>query len=94
MLYQHLYSTEVHKVLTKISRESGGVVLTDWIKPCTNHLIWSATTTLTGNGNVIWANFKSFLGHIVDRHDHHDDPLFNKCAHDEIQTREWLDEGK
>jgi hypothetical protein len=65
-----------------------------WIQPCQNHLIWSATSTLSGCGIVIWAKFRSFLGHIINKHKKHDDPLFNKCAHDEIVSREWLREGR
>lgn len=90
---KYFCSTEIHKVLLKISKEKNGEVLTEWIKPCTNHLMWSATTTLSGNGNVIWAKFKSFLSHIINNHENHDDPLFDKCAHDEIEDRTWLDEG-
>ena len=49
------------------------------------------TSTPSGDGRIILAKFKSFLGHIVDKHDDLDDPLFNKCAHGEIEHREWLD---
>ena len=45
----------------------------------------------SGDGRIILAKFKSFLDHIVDKHDDLDDPLFNKCAHGEIEHREWLD---
>ena len=34
--------------------------------------------------------FKSFLSHIIDKHDDLDDPLYNKCAHDELTPRKWL----
>ncbi|KAK3703423.1 hypothetical protein QZH41_014257, partial [Actinostola sp. cb2023] len=61
-----------------------------WIKPCENHLYWSAMSTYDGNGQVIWAKFKSFLSHITDKHDDLDDPLFNKCLHGPIPHRTWL----
>eukprot|EP00112_Aurelia_sp_Birch-Aquarium-sp1_P012751 Seg2686.5 transcript_id=Seg2686.5/GoldUCD/mRNA.D3Y31 product="hypothetical protein" protein_id=Seg2686.5/GoldUCD/D3Y31 len=82
---------KVRKVLTKISKLKGFEVLSEWIQPCVNHLHWSATTTPSGNGNVILAKFKSFLGHIVNKHEDLENPLFNKCAHgDDISQRKWL----
>jgi hypothetical protein len=59
--------------------------LNEWIKPCANHLHWSATSTYDGNGLVIWAKFKSFLRHMVNKHSDHSDPLFNQCAHGVIR---------
>lgn len=85
---------EIHKVLMKISKESNCEAVVDWIKPCTNHFYWSVTTTITGSGRVIWAKFKSYLSHIVNKHEKLDDPLFNKCAHPkEIPQRKWLQKG-
>ena len=63
------------------------------MKPCERHLYWSATTTSDGNGKIIWAKFKSFLSHIVNKHSNLDEPLFNKCAHGDIPDRKWLDPG-
>ena len=59
---------EVRKVLSKLSKLKGFDIITDWIQPCINHLHWSATTTFSGDGNLILAKFKSFLGHIVNKH--------------------------
>ena len=58
-----LRPSELRKILTKISKLKGFEVLSEWIQPCINHLHWSATTTPTGDGNIILAKFKSFLGH-------------------------------
>ncbi len=58
------------------------VKLNEWIKPCENHLYWSATSTFSGNGMVIWAKFKSFLKHMVNTHSDRNNPLFDKCAHE------------
>lgn len=55
---------------------------------------WSATSISHGDGKVILAKFLSLLGHIVDKHENLENLLFNKCAHGEIETREWLDECK
>ncbi|KAK3747395.1 hypothetical protein QZH41_012090, partial [Actinostola sp. cb2023] len=65
--------------------------LKEWIYPCLNHLHWSATTTLCGTGRIILAKFHSFLGHIVNKHENLDDPLFNRCSHgNSIKQRKWL----
>lgn len=81
-------------MLTKIAKVSGCEAISEWIKPCTNHLYWSAKTTHDGNGEVIWAKFSSFLSHVVDKHENLENPVFNKCGHkDIIQPRKWLDKG-
>ncbi|XP_073256636.1 uncharacterized protein [Porites lutea] len=81
---------KIKKLISKLAKEKDNEQLKEWIKPCTNHLHWSATTTPSGNGKIIWAKFKSFLSHIVNKHSDLDDPLFNKCAHGEINDRTWL----
>ena len=89
-----LLNLEVTKVLTKIAKVSGCEAIAEWIKPCRNHLYWSAKTTRDGNGEVIWAKFSSFLSHVVDEHENLDNPLFNRCGHNAIiQPHKWLDKG-
>lgn len=89
-----LLSLEIRKVLTKISKEKECQELNAWIKPCESHLMWSATSTPSGDGDLIWAKFKSYLSHVVNRHSNLEDPIFNKCAHAEIiSDRKWLQEG-
>ncbi|KAK3739297.1 hypothetical protein QZH41_019550, partial [Actinostola sp. cb2023] len=84
---------KIYKVLAKISQEKDCSSLSDWIRPCCNHFIWSATTTFSGNGNVIWSKFKSFMYHCINKHTDLPDPLFNRCAHDDsITHRKWLEE--
>ncbi|KAK3703272.1 hypothetical protein QZH41_010164 [Actinostola sp. cb2023] len=84
---------KIHKVLIKVSKEKDCSALTEWIKPCENHFMWSATSTLSGDGNVIWAKFKSFFSHVRNKHTDLDDPVFNKCVHgEEISERKWLEE--
>lgn len=93
VLIVHLLSTEITKLLNKLTKEKGNEELQPWVKPCERHLYWSATSTQDGNGKVIWAKFKSFLSHIINRHTNLDDPLFNKCAHGDIPDRKWIDPG-
>lgn len=76
-----------------MSKEKGCEILAEWIKSCGNHLYWSTTTTLSGNEKVIWAKFKTFLSHIINKHSSLDDPLFNKCGHGQIHPRKWLPAG-
>ena len=81
---------EIRKVLSKIAKENDSEEIQPWIRPCENHLSWSATSTSSGDGRVILAKFLSFLEHIVNKHENLNDALFNKCAHGEIEPREWL----
>lgn len=84
---------EIHKVLTKISKEKECKNLTEWIKPCENHFMWSATSTPSGDGELIWAKFES-LSHIINKHSDLPNGIFNKCVHEEvISDRRWLEEG-
>ena len=85
--------TEVRKVLSKISKEKGFEELADWLKPCVNHLQWSAMSTYDGNGMVILAKFKAFMSHVINKHAGLEDVLFDRCAHGDIEPRRWLKKG-
>lgn len=87
------YLTEIRKVLTKLSKEKNSKEIATWIRPCENHLYWCAMSTKSGDGNLIWAKFKSFLSHMINVHENLDDPLFNKCGHGQIRHRTWLEKG-
>ena len=93
MWFLHSFS-ETQKVPSKIAKETDSEEIQPWIHPCANHLSWSATSTSSSDGRVILAKFLSFHGHIVNRHESLDDPIFNKCAHGDIQHREWLNESE
>lgn len=87
-------SSEIHKLLLKISKLKGCASLECWIKPCLRHLHWSAVSTPSGNGEVIWAKFYSFLFHVQNVHENLPNPIFNKCAHSlEIPPKKWLQKG-
>ncbi|XP_046863426.1 uncharacterized protein LOC124457186 [Xenia sp. Carnegie-2017] len=81
---------KLHKVLNKLAKEADCEELAEWVKPCINHFYWSATSTHSGNGMVILAKFKSFLSHVIDKHDGLDDPLYDKCAHGELTPRNFI----
>ncbi|XP_073249850.1 uncharacterized protein [Porites lutea] len=84
---------KIRKVLSKIAKLKDCEALSEWIKPCERHLHWSATSTFSGNGRVILAKFKGFLYHVINKHSGFSDPLFNKCAHGNIEPRKWLRSG-
>lgn len=80
--------------MLKLAKEKHCEIVNDWIKSCVNHLYWSATTTSSGNGSLILAKFNVFLSHVLDKHEHLDNPLFDKCAHGPIETEQkYLLEG-
>lgn len=81
-------------MLSKSAKEKSCEALSEWIKPCENHLHWNAASTYCGNGQVIYAKFKAFLSHIVNKHSSLPDVLFNKCTHGVIKPRTWLNGGK
>lgn len=84
----------IRKLLFALSKEKDCEIINDWIKPCTNQLHWSATTTTNGDGRVIIAKFKAFLSHILDVHEGLPDPVFDRCAHKpDTKRRAWLEEG-
>ena len=89
-----LFIIEISKELTKITKVKGCEELKPWIRPCENHFLWSATSTFSGNGKLIWAKFQSFLYHIINKHEGFGDDLFDKCAHDSIEGRTYLDKGR
>ena len=74
-------------------KKKGFEEVAEWIRPCENHLHWSAASTHNGDGIVIWAKFKAFMSHVVNKHSDLEDPVFNKCAHGEIGCKKWLVPG-
>ena len=66
--------------MLKLSKEKDCEILSDWIKSCTNHLHWSATTTSSGDGDLILAKFNVFLSRILNKHANLDNPLFAVAA--------------
>ena len=89
-----LFLSEIRKVLSKILKGKGREALSDWVKPYENHLYWSAASTHSGNGLVIYSKFKSFLSLIVNKNSSLPDALLNECAHRIISPRKWLSVGK
>lgn len=84
----------VTKKLAKASKEKGCKKIADWINGIRNHVYWCATTTKSGFEEMILAKWKSFVRHISNQHHDHPDPLFEKCAHDELEKpRKWIKIG-
>lgn len=55
-----------------------------------NNLYWSAAATFSGDSQVIWAKFNTFMNHIINTHSSQNESLFNKCGHGEIRPGKWL----
>ena len=54
------------------------------------------TTTEEGQHDVILAKFQSFLSHILNKHSNFPNKIFDKCAHENLDTatpRAWFIEG-
>ena len=84
----------LNKKLLEASKESGNEILQTWITGIRNHLHWCALSTRQGFGDLILAKWKSMMRHICNKHADHPDALFPKCAHDEIEERDWIPIGK
>jgi solute carrier family 8 (sodium/calcium exchanger) len=63
------------------------------MKGIRNHLYWCATSTKQGFEGMIVAKWRSFLRHVANKHKDHPDPLIKKCAHGEIERRDWIKIG-
>ena len=81
------------KDLLRAGKESGCEILLKWIKGIKNNLYWSAMSTEMGFGELIVAKWKSIMRHADNKHSEHPDPLFPKCAHDELEPRQRIKIG-
>ena len=89
----HIAKGIVKKMLAA-SKEKGCEQIGEWTKAVRNHVYWCSTSTVKGFGNMILAKWKSFMRHVANKHDHHPDNLFPKCAHDELESqRKWIKVG-
>lgn len=90
----HVAKGLVKKMLAA-SKEKGCEIIKDWTKGLRNHIYWCSTSTVENFQPMVLAKWKSFMGHIANKHDNHPDPLFTKCLHDEdIPRRKWIKVGK
>ena len=74
-------------------QEKGFEVLKLWLKGIRKHLYWCALSTKQGFGELIVAKWISLMRHIANKHDEHPNQLYNKCAHVELEPREWIPIG-
>ena len=79
--------------MIKLSKEKGCEKIGDWIKGVRNHLYWCVTSTKQGFQELIAAKWQSFMQHVSNKHDGHPNPMFTKCAHEEIGSRRWIKIG-
>lgn len=83
----------ISKKLLKASKEKSYEIIQRWIKGVRNHLYWCVTTTKLGFQEMILAKWCSFMRHVSNKHTDHENPLFPKCAHQELPRRKWIKVG-
>ncbi len=89
----HVARTVVKK-LEKAGKKKHCENIKEWITAIRNHIYWCATSTQEGFGELIVAKWKSFMNHIQDTHENHEDNSFPKCAHGRLeQKRPWIKNG-
>jgi hypothetical protein len=75
------------------AQTAGCEVIREWIPGIINNLYWVAASTPDGDADLMLAKFDSITNHILGVHEH-ENPLFPKCAHENLQDRKWLQSGK
>ena len=83
----------IGKTMLKLGKEKGCEKICDWMKGVRNHLYWCATSTKLGYDHIIAAKWKSFMGHVTNKHVGHGHG-FDECAHGDIGSRRWIKIGK
>ncbi|KAL1434625.1 hypothetical protein MTO96_011490 [Rhipicephalus appendiculatus] len=63
-------------------------VLSPWIRSIINHLYWVAAMG-QGDGDLVVSMWRSLLNQVCDKHDGHDGP-YEKCLHEQLEDREWM----
>ena len=79
--------------MVKLGKRKGCEKIADWVKGARNHLYWCATSTKQGFGELTVAKLKSFMEQVANKQSDHPSPLFNKCAHYDIENKRWIKIG-
>lgn len=83
------------KKMLAASKEKGCEQIAKWTKGVRNHIYWCSTSTIKGYSNLVVAKWKSFIRHVSNKHSNHPDPLFTKCAYEELEDRrKYIKVGK
>uniref|UniRef100_UPI0037E89549 uncharacterized protein n=1 Tax=Semicossyphus pulcher TaxID=241346 RepID=UPI0037E89549 len=81
------------KKLQNVSKKKKCLFVRKWLPAIKKHVYWTAASSSTGPEKA--AKWKSLLSHLQNIHKH-DDPLFPKCAHPDIDPshpRKWFQPG-
>lgn len=70
-----------------------------WTQSIKNHIYWSASSTPTGDPELMLEKFLSIENHIQNKHSDLPAELFVKCAYEPIsakaeRTKAWLESGE
>ena len=95
---QHFHDLwHIGKIITKnifsAGKEKGCEIILRWCKGIRSHLFWCALSTNQGFGDLIVAKWKSIVRHIANKHDDHPNVLYKKCAHGDIDKRDYFKIG-
>ena len=96
---QHFYdiwhvARSICKKVTQAAKEKGFERLQLWVKGIKRHLYWCILSTRRGFGALIFAKWASIIRHIANKHHGHDDPLFPKCKHQDLERRKYIKIGR
>ena len=80
----------ISKKVLNASKEKGNGNLSFWVKAIRSSLYWCALSSKQGFGEMIFAKWKSVIRYISNSHTNHSDPLYSKCAHGQLEQRDWL----
>lgn len=84
----------IGKKMLTLSKQKGCERISQWIKGVRNHLHWCASSTKQGFKELIAAKWMSLMRYISNKHDKHQTPLFDKCAHGaDIDKHKWIKIG-
>ena len=71
-----------------IAKKTDCEIIGEWSRSITNHLYWCATSTPSGDKELIKAKWLSLDNHIHNKHSH--TGMFKKCVHKRLRNRKWL----
>lgn len=89
-------SSEIQKVLIKLSKEKNCEIIGRWRKACVRHFYWAVTSTEESlhSGQLKLAKFQSFLSHVINKHKNLPSTMFKACAHGNItKPKVWMSKG-
>ena len=73
------------KKVSQAAKGKGFERLKHWVKGIRRHLYWCVLSTRKGLGALIATKWELIMRHVANKHTDHENPLFPKCAHEELE---------